>query len=216
MERQQGEHDEEGGVHTVIDLRHTRRAGWPVPCAHTHHDNEGSTTGTRRASGPEGATSSGPAGSGDDRRRSIGLAGGCGTGSRTGWPRWAEVAPEGPVRVTRRLSRVLTARLIWSPPGGPRVISEELARGSLVDALFRQWVTTGRWRIPGPMRSGRWAGGDTVAIAAFVETLPADAAGAGEEIASTRRASWPLAGAEPMWLPRPRNGGGALVADGSS
>jgi hypothetical protein len=87
----------------------------------------------------------------------------------------------------------------------PRVPTVELARGSLVDALFRQWVTTGVVDDP-------WADalaaleteGDGSDVCAFVGGLPdALAARLASEVAEhaaniTER--WPVL--SPAWLPR--------------
>jgi hypothetical protein len=116
-------------------------------------------------------------------------------------------AEAGPVRVTKEaLTGVLTCEAhLVARRVAPRVVSAELARGSLVDALFRQWVTTGRLEDP-------WAdaveavsvGGDRDGIGAFIEGLPAERREAlAEEIgehAAGIVARWPVP--NPMWLPR--------------
>ena len=87
----------------------------------------------------------------------------------------------------------------------PRVISEEMARGSLVDALFRQWVTTGRLDDPWADALAAVAvGGDPDGIAGFVGALAEERREAlAEEIshhAAGIVARWPVP--SPMWLPR--------------
>jgi hypothetical protein len=84
-------------------------------------------------------------------------------------------------------------------------VSEELARGSLVDALFRQWVTTGRLDDPWSEALGAVSvGGDSDGIAAFVEGLPEERRRLlAEEITEQAAgivARWPVP--SPAWLPR--------------
>ncbi len=87
----------------------------------------------------------------------------------------------------------------------PRVTTVELARGSLVDALFRQWVTTGVVDDP-------WADalaaleveGDRDGVGAFVTALP-DAlrhrlTAEMSEHAANITERWPVP--SPAWLPR--------------
>jgi hypothetical protein len=112
-----------------------------------------------------------------------------------------------PVRVNKEaLTGVLTCEAhLMTRRVSPRVISEELARGSLVDALFRQWVTTGRLDDPWPDALGAVSvGGDPEGIAGFVESLsPERREALAEEIALHAAgivARWPVP--NPMWLPR--------------
>ncbi len=119
----------------------------------------------------------------------------------------AAAGSAGPVRVTKE---TLTGALLceahlmarWT---APRVVTVALARGSLVDALFRQWVTTGRIDEPWSDALGAvGVGGDVDGIAAFVEALPDDRRrGLAEEIAEHAAgivARWPVP--SPMWLAR--------------
>ncbi len=184
----------------------------PVPPTTATTTTTGSTTGTRTGfRPPEGADLlrrlRGPGTS----RPAVdpGLAGGLRDWLEDGLAEVAaEVAPGGvPVRVTKEaLTGVLTCEAhLVARRVAPRVISEELARGSLVDALFRQWVTTGRLEDPWSDALGAvGVGGDTDGIAAFVETLPAERRQAlAEEIAEHASgivARWPVP--SPMWLPR--------------
>jgi hypothetical protein len=87
----------------------------------------------------------------------------------------------------------------------PRVVTVELARGSLVDALFRQWVTVGE--IGEPLTDSLAAlatedGGD--GVVAFVAEIPAErrralAAELAAHVARIR-GDWPVP--SPAWLPR--------------
>jgi hypothetical protein len=123
----------------------------------------------------------------------------------------AEVAaaglPEAPVRVTKEaLTGALTCEAhLVARRAAPRTVTVELARGSLVDALFRQWVTTGQ--MEDPWADGLAAvgvGGDPDGIAAFVHDLPEDRrqrlADEIAEHAAGIAARWPVP--NPMWLPR--------------
>ncbi len=77
-----------------------------------------------------------------------GLAGGLRDWLEDGLASVADGAPvdTGPVRVTKEaLTGVLMCEAhLVARRTSPRAVTVELARGSLVDALFRQWVTTGR------------------------------------------------------------------------
>jgi hypothetical protein len=120
----------------------------------------------------------------------------------------AEVSPEaGPVRVSKdALTGVLTCEAhLVARRTAPRVISEEMARGSLVDALFRQWVTTGRVDDPwADAMSAVEVGGDPDGIAGFVASMADERRQVlAEEIAEHAAgivARWPVP--SPMWLPR--------------
>jgi hypothetical protein len=119
----------------------------------------------------------------------------------------ADIPAEGPVRVTKDAltGALLCEAHLVARRRAPRVVTEELARGSLVDAVFRQWVTTGRLDDPWSDALGAvGVGGDPDGIAAFVAALPADRRDAlAEEIAvhgagiATR---WPVP--SPTWLAR--------------
>ena len=112
-----------------------------------------------------------------------------------------------PVRVTKEtLTGVLLCEAhLVARRTTPRVVTVELARGSLVDAVFRQWVTTGRLDDPWSDALGAVAVEDEGdGIAAFVEALPPESRRAlAEEIADHAAgivARWPVP--SPTWLPR--------------
>jgi hypothetical protein len=133
--------------------------------------------------------------------------------------------PDGPpIRVTKEaLSQVLVceahALSRWS---APREISVELARGVLVDALFRQWATVGE--IGDPLQDGlgavRATGADD--ICDFVEALPEekrlDLAEQLAQHAITIASGWPRL--SPSWLARTQErievslAGGSVVLTG--
>ncbi len=107
--------------------------------------------------------------------------------------------------------------------GAPRVVTPELARGSLVDALFRQWVTVGE--VGEPITDALAAleadgGGD--GVVAFVGDLGLEPRRAlAEEVAAhveRIRADWPVP--SPAWLPRTQDrimvpvAGGRVVLSG--
>jgi hypothetical protein len=135
----------------------------------------------------------------------------------------ADDAP--PVRVNKEslTGALLCEAHLVARRTAPRVVTVELARGSLIDALFRQWVTTGRLDDP-------WAdavaavgvGGDVDGIAAFVAGLPAEGRTAlADEIAGQAAgivARWPVP--SPGWLPRTQErlvvplAGGRVVLSG--
>jgi hypothetical protein len=114
---------------------------------------------------------------------------------------------EGPVRVTKEsLTRVLLCEAhLVARRAAPRAVSVELARGSLVDALFRKWVTTGRLDDPWSDALGAVrVGGDGDDIAGFVDALDREHSEAlAEEIAAHAAgivARWPVP--SPSWFPR--------------
>lgn len=120
----------------------------------------------------------------------------------------AALDPEAdPVRLTKeRLNQVLVCEAhLAARRGAARTVSAELARGTMVDALFRQWVTTGR--VDDPWADGLAAldaDGDRDGIADFLRTLPAERRQAiadevGEHAARITEA-WPVPAAG--WLPR--------------
>jgi hypothetical protein len=111
------------------------------------------------------------------------------------------------VRVNKEsLSQVLVCEAhLVARRGAPRVVTVDLARGSLVDALFRQWVTTGVLNDPwNDAVAALEVEGDRDAIVAFVARLPAatrrrmmvEVA----EHAATIAERWPAL--SPTWLPR--------------
>ena len=111
------------------------------------------------------------------------------------------------VRVNKEsLSQVLVCEAhLVARRGAPRVVTVDLARGSLVDALFRQWVTTGV--VDDPWNDAVAAlevEGDRDAIVAFVARLPAATRrrmmAVVAEHAATIAERWP--GLSPTWLPR--------------
>ncbi len=111
------------------------------------------------------------------------------------------------VRVNKdSLNRVLLCEAhLVAGRRAPRVVTAELARGSLVDALFRQWVTTGVIDDP-------WADavasfdvdGDRDGVVAFVSGLPeahrCRLAAEVAEHAANLVERWPAP--SPAWLPR--------------
>jgi len=137
--------------------------------------------------------------------------------------RLPESAP--PVRVTKEaINQVLTCEAHFlAGRDAARRPTPELARGSLVDALFRQWVTTGT--IGDPLHDALGAlevGGDPDGVAGFVQTLdPARRRALAEEVAAhaaTISADWPSL--SPAWMPRTQErlivplAGGRLVLSG--
>jgi hypothetical protein len=112
-----------------------------------------------------------------------------------------------PVRVSKeRLNQVLVCEMhLTATAAAERVVTPELARGSLVDALFRQWVTLGV--VDDPLMDGLaalQAAGDQADVVAFVAGLPSDRRRAlaielAEHVAAiTDR--WPVLA--DAWLPR--------------
>jgi hypothetical protein len=111
----------------------------------------------------------------------------------------------------------------FGPAGHRPGLSIPLARGALIDVLFRQLVTTGR--VDAPMEDGL-AGlrvdGRQEALLSYIEGLPApDLAALSEEVADQARAlvdRWPSLARG--WLPRTQEritiplGGGAVVLCG--
>jgi hypothetical protein len=102
-------------------------------------------------------------------------------------------------------------------------MSAELARGSLVDALFRQWITIGR--LGDPFEDGLAAleaDGNADEVAGFLRALPADrrraVADEVAEHAARITASWPVP--SPAWLARTQErllvplAGGRVVLSG--
>ena len=89
---------------------------------------------------------------------------------------------------------------------GPRLRTAELARGSLVDALFRQWVTIGVIEDPWADAVGALeVDGDRDGVVAFVTELPVAALRRRlmtevVEHATNIAERWPVL--SPAWLPR--------------
>ena len=146
-----------------------------------------------------------------------GLAGGLRDWLEDGLAEAAGAVDDGalPVRVSKDgLTGVLTCEAhLVARRTAPRVISEEMARGSLVDALFRQWVTTGRLDDPWSDALGAVAvGGDPDGIAGFVDALaPERRQALAEEIgehAAGMVARWPVPSPD-VAAPDPGAGGGA-------
>ncbi len=111
------------------------------------------------------------------------------------------------VRVSKEsLNQVLACEAhVVASRQAPRVHTVDLTRGNLVDALFRQWVTTGAIEDP-------WADavaafevdGDRAGVVAFVDALPDPArsqlmAEVAEHAANIAE-RWPVP--SPAWLPR--------------
>lgn len=134
-------------------------------------------------------------------------------------------ADRDPVRVTKEsLNQVLTCEAhLAARLGAPRTVSVELARGSLVDALFRQWITIGH--LGDPLEDGLAAleaDGNGAEVAGFVRSLPADRRRAlADEVAEHAAritASWPVP--SPGWLARTQErflvplAGGRVVLSG--
>ncbi len=112
----------------------------------------------------------------------------------------------GPVRVTKdALDQVLVCEAHFlSERRQPRQVTTEMARGTLVDLLFRQWVTTGAmgdaWEdAVCALRVGRDDG-----VLGFVEQLAPDArarlAAEVEEHAARIAECWPILA--PSWMAR--------------
>jgi hypothetical protein len=138
----------------------------------------------------------------------------------------ADLPPDlDPVRVTKEvLNQVLVCEAhLVARREAPRVITPALARGSLVDALFRHWVTAGRMEDP-------WADaldalrvdGDGDSIVAFVDALADDSRRTlADEVvaqAATIVSGWPIP--SPAWLARTQErlvvplAGGRVVLSG--
>jgi len=155
-----------------------------------------------------------------------GLAGGLRDWLEDGLADAAAAAPvdADPVRVTKEtLTGVLLCEAhLVARRSAPRAVSVELARGSLVDALFRQWVTTGRLDDPWSEALAAVSVGGDGDIAAFVEALPVEGRHAlADEIAEHATgivARWPVP--SPAWLPRTQErlvvpvAGGRVVMSG--
>jgi len=87
----------------------------------------------------------------------------------------------------------------------PRVVTVDLARGSLVDALFRQWVTTGAIDDPwGDALAAFEVEGDRDGVVSFLAGLPAPLGRRLRDEVAEHAASiverWPLP--SPAWFPR--------------
>jgi len=117
----------------------------------------------------------------------------------------AGLPPDGaPVRVTKEeVNRVLTCEAL-SRSSARRAVTFELARGVLVDALFRQWVTVGDIAEPWEDAMSAVECDADKGILEFVTGLDAEsrrrlAAEVGRHAAEIR-ASWPVS--SPSWLAR--------------
>jgi len=134
-------------------------------------------------------------------------------------------ADQSPLRITKdAISQVLCCEAHFlACRGATRRPTPELARGSLVDALFRQWVTTGA--IGDPLADGLVAlavAGDPDGVVHFVQALaPPVRRQLAQEVeahAATISASWPAL--SPRWMPRTQErltvplAGGRLLLSG--
>jgi hypothetical protein len=164
---------------------------------------------------------------GDVEKRPLvdpGLGGGLREWLEDGVAEGVALLPEHPAVLyvnKRTLADALADRLESGGSGG--AITHQMARGALVDALFRQLVTTGT--IEDPMDDALAAlevDDPDAAIAVFVHDLAAqDYAELAEEVAwhaTSIQASWPPLAAH--WLPRTQErlttslGGGRIVLTG--
>lgn len=136
------------------------------------------------------------------------------------------LAPDAPVvRMTKEiLDQVLTCEAhLVARRDAPRSVTTALARGALVDALFRQWVTTGRIEDPwvdalGALR----VAGEADDILVFVDELAdADRGILAQEVADHAAgivSRWPVP--SPAWLVRTQErlvvplAGGRIVLSG--
>jgi hypothetical protein len=137
-----------------------------------------------------------------------GLAGGLRDWLEDGLTGVADECPTdaGPVRVTKEaLTGVLMceAHLVGRRTS-PRQVTVELARGSLIDALFRQWVTTGQLDDPWADAVGAVRVDGDTDVVAFLDALPPERRQElTDEIAEHAAGivgRWPVP--SPMWLPR--------------
>lgn len=130
----------------------------------------------------------------------------------------------GPVRIRKEvLHRVLACEAYdQAASASPRTVTYELARGVLVDALFRQWVTHGEIEDPWRDAIDAVAAGGDQAVVDFVGTLSAERrcglASQLEEHSKTIVSSWPVPSSS--WLGRTQErvevplAGGAVVLSG--
>jgi hypothetical protein len=112
-----------------------------------------------------------------------------------------------PVRVNKEsLNQVLVCEgHLAACRAAPRVVTYELARGGLVDALFRQWITAGR--IDDPWVDACAAveiDGDPQGVLAYVGGLPTDAHRrlSAEVAEHAARVAYHWTALSPSWLPR--------------
>ena len=119
----------------------------------------------------------------------------------------AEVPGAHEVRVTKEtLNQVLVCEAhLAACAGAPRTVSAALARGTLVDALFRQWVTVGGFEDPwADAVAALEAEEDPGGILPFVAALPAGRRTAlveeVEEQAQGILRRWPVP--SPAWMAR--------------
>jgi len=112
----------------------------------------------------------------------------------------------GSVRVTKEaLTGVLMCEAhLVARRSSPRNVTLELVRGSLVDALFRQWVTTGRLDDPWSDALGAVRVDGDSDIIGFLDAMTPDSRGdLAREVAEHAGgvvARWPVP--SPSWLPR--------------
>lgn len=110
-----------------------------------------------------------------------------------------------PVRVSKdALDQVLVCEAHFDAQRGARRLSVELVRGTMVDLLFRQWVTTGAVDDPWAeaLEALRVTGNDEMGV--FVEQLApevrAELAREVEDHAGRIASSWPMLA--PSWMAR--------------
>jgi hypothetical protein len=130
----------------------------------------------------------------------------------------------GPVRVTKEtLTGVLLCEAhLVARRIAPRTVTVELVRGTLVDALFRQWVTTGRLEEPWADAVGAVRVDGDSDIVEFLDGLAADQRQELAEEVALHAAGivsrWPVP--SPAWLPRTQErlvvplAGGRVVMSG--
>jgi hypothetical protein len=137
-----------------------------------------------------------------------GLAGGLRDWLEDGLAGVADCGPRdaGPVRVTKEaLTGVLLCEAhLVARRSSPRNVTVELARGSLVDALFRQWVTTGHLDDPWSDALGAVHVDGDGDILGFLDAMAPESrvelAAEVAEHAAGIVARWPVP--SPTWLPR--------------
>lgn len=137
---------------------------------------------------------------------------------------WALPGETVPIRVTKEaVNQVLVCEAHYlARRGAPRVPTIELARGALVDALFRQWVTVGSIEDPwADSLSGLECDGDEELLRFLAELGEDPRRGLEEEVRSHAEAfvsTWPVSA--PSWLARTQErievplAGGHLVLAG--
>jgi hypothetical protein len=156
-----------------------------------------------------------------------GLAGGLRDWLEDGLSEAASLLPDGgePLRVAKdAVNQVLSCEaLALARPGAGRPLSPEMARGSLVDAVFRQWITTAELADPfADALDALSVMGDPDGVGAFVAALTAPSRRklADEVRAHAARitAAWPEL--SPTWMARTQErlvvslAGGRVVLSG--